>query len=48
MLPVQLTGKPKKRALTADDMAVLKPFHWGYHFDEVLARGGFDAIITKR
>ncbi len=44
---VKLIGKPKKRALTADDMAVLKPFHWGYHFDKVLARGGFDAIITN-
>ncbi len=44
---VQLIGKPKKRALTAVDMAVLKPFHWGYHFDRVLARGGFDAIITN-
>ncbi len=44
---VQLIGKPKKRALTADDMAVLKPFHWGYHFGRVLARGGFDAIITN-
>lgn len=44
---VQLTGKPKKRALTAVDIAALKPFHWGYHFDRVLARGGFDAIITN-
>jgi hypothetical protein len=44
---VQLTGKAKKRVLTVDDMAVLKPFHWGYHFDKVLARGGFDAIITN-
>jgi hypothetical protein len=44
---VQLTGKSNKRVLTVDDIAALKPFHWGYHFDEVLARGGFDAIITN-
>ena len=44
---VQLTGKPKKRVLKVDDIAALKPFHWGYHFDKVLGRGGFDAIITN-
>jgi Putative DNA-binding domain len=44
---VQLTGKPKKRVLKVDDIAALKPFHWGYHFDKVLERGGFDAIITN-
>lgn len=44
---VQLTGKPKKRVLNVDDIAALKPFHWGYHFDEVLKRGGFDVIITN-
>ena len=40
-------GKPRKRALTLQDMRDLKPFHWGYQFDEVLDRGGFDAIITN-
>jgi hypothetical protein len=44
---VQLSGKPKKRALTIDDIAELQPFHWGYHFDRILERGGFDAIITN-
>ncbi|MGB3240794.1 MAG: DNA methyltransferase [Geitlerinemataceae cyanobacterium] len=44
---VQLTGKAKKRVLKMEDMAALKPFHWGYHFDAVLERGGFDAIITN-
>ncbi len=43
----QLTGKAKKRGLTAKDIEVLKPFHWGYHFDKVLERGGFDIIITN-
>ncbi|WP_341731106.1 DNA methyltransferase [Microcoleus sp. EPA2] len=44
---VQLAGKPKKRVLTIDDIARLQPFHWGYHFDRILERGGFDAIITN-
>ncbi|MGL4375368.1 MAG: Eco57I restriction-modification methylase domain-containing protein, partial [Microcoleaceae cyanobacterium] len=44
---VQLSGKAKKRLLMVDDIANLKPFHWGYHFDRVLDRGGFDAIITN-
>ena len=41
-------GRSKKRALTPKDLEALKPFHWGYEFDEVLnVRGGFDAIITN-
>jgi hypothetical protein len=44
---VQLSGKSKKRVLTVKDIAALKPFHWGYHFDKVLERGGFDAMITN-
>ena len=41
-------GKPVKRPLTLDDIQALKPFHWGYEFDEILnQRGGFDAIITN-
>jgi len=43
----QLSGKPKKRVLTIADINALEPFHWGYHFDKVFARGGFDAIITN-
>jgi very-short-patch-repair endonuclease len=43
----QLTGKPKKRVLNVDDINVLEPFHWGYHFDKVFERGGFDAIIAN-
>ncbi len=42
----QLTGKAKKRGLTAKDIEVLKPFHWGYHFDKIL-KNGVDAIITN-
>jgi hypothetical protein len=44
---VKLTGKSTKRVLTAKDITALKPFHWGYHFDNVLGKGGFDAIITN-
>ncbi|MHC5734356.1 Eco57I restriction-modification methylase domain-containing protein [Nostoc sp.] len=44
---VQLTGKSQKRVLKVEDIAALKPFHWGYHFNEVLECGGFDAIITN-
>lgn len=43
----QLTGRSKKRDLTIADIEALKPFHWGYHFDQVMARGGFDAIIAN-
>lgn len=41
-------GRPTKRALTLADIRALRPFHWGYEFDEILnKRGGFDAIITN-
>ena len=44
----RLQGKARKRQLQAADMAALKPFHWGYEFDEIMAtRGGFDVIITN-
>ncbi len=40
-------GKAKKRALKLKDFDKLQLFHWGYEFDEVLNKGGFDAIITN-
>ena len=40
-------GKPKKRPVSLADVRALHPFHWGYEFDQVLARGGFDAILTN-
>ncbi len=43
----QKEGKPNKRALTLSDITALKPFHWGYEFDQILGEGGFDAIITN-
>ncbi|MFZ4667572.1 MAG: DNA methyltransferase, partial [Prochlorotrichaceae cyanobacterium] len=39
----RLKGKPQKRLLNIADINALEPFHWGYHFDKVFARGGFDA-----
>ncbi|WP_210407295.1 Eco57I restriction-modification methylase domain-containing protein [Hydrocoleum sp. CS-953] len=44
----QLTGRAKKRLLKIEDIVRLKPFHWGYEFDNVISeKGGFDAIITN-
>ncbi|MDK2409761.1 Eco57I restriction-modification methylase domain-containing protein [Aphanizomenon sp. PH219] len=42
---VQLKGKATKRVLNIADMEALKPFHWGYHFDQIIAKGGFDIIL---
>nr|WP_255447807.1 hypothetical protein [Picosynechococcus sp. PCC 11901] len=39
--------KTKKRDVTIADIDALEPFHWGYHFDKVFERGGFDAIIAN-
>ena len=44
----QATGKPTKRLLEMRDIDRLEPFHWGYHFDQIInERGGFDAIIAN-
>jgi hypothetical protein len=41
-------GKAEKRPLTPGDITALRPFHWGFEFDEIInKRGGFDAIITN-
>ncbi|MEY3219892.1 MAG: hypothetical protein RIT27_1249 [Pseudomonadota bacterium] len=40
-------GKPIKRLLTLEDIEQLQPFHWGYEFDQIFEKGGFDAIITN-
>ena len=41
-------GKPVKRPVTLEDIEALKPFHWGFEFDEIInKKGGFDAIITN-
>ncbi|MFN4249838.1 Eco57I restriction-modification methylase domain-containing protein [Deinococcus sp.] len=40
-------GRNTKRALTLADITALKPFHWAFEFAEVMARGGFDAVIAN-
>jgi hypothetical protein len=41
-------GKSVKRPVNIADIEVLKPFHWGFEFDEIInQQGGFDAIITN-
>ncbi len=41
-------GKTKKRPVQPEDVQELRPFHWGFEFDEIInGRGGFDAIITN-
>ena len=41
-------GKPAKWAVEIADIEALKPFHWGFEFDEIInEQGGFDAIITN-
>jgi hypothetical protein len=41
-------GKGTKRALQAQDINDLQPFHWGYDFDEIVCdRGGFDIVLAN-
>ncbi|MEK6283254.1 MAG: ATP-binding protein [Acidobacteriota bacterium] len=41
-------GKTKKRPVEIKDIEALRPFHWGFEFDEVInQKGGFDAILTN-
>ena len=43
----QLDQKPQRRALTLEDIDILQPFHWGYHFNKILDRGGFDIVVCQ-
>jgi len=41
-------GKPVRRPVSFKDVEALRPFHWGYEFDEILGKGGgFDIILTN-
>jgi hypothetical protein len=42
-------GRPSHRQLKPADIRALRPFHWGYQFDEILngQRRGFDVIVTN-
>lgn len=41
----QLTDRPQRQPLTLKDIDVLQPFHWGYHFNAIIQRGGFDIVV---
>ena len=41
----QLAEKPQRRPLTLEDIDILQPFHWGYHFNPILKKGGFDIVV---
>ncbi|MCX6579292.1 MAG: ATP-binding protein, partial [Candidatus Aminicenantes bacterium] len=42
------SGKPVKRAISEEDINKLKPFHWGFEFNEIInTHAGFDVIITN-
>ena len=44
----QLLESPRQRLLEIEDLSVLQPFHWGYHFNHVLAKSsGFNVILTR-
>ncbi len=44
----QAIGKTARRDPRFADIGELRPFHWGYEFDEVMERhGGFDIIIAN-
>ncbi|MGD1897996.1 MAG: hypothetical protein ACFB16_13700 [Phormidesmis sp.] len=40
----QIADKPHRRPLTLSDIKSLGPFHWGYHFNAIINRGGFDVV----
>ncbi len=42
----QPDARPRLRLLTADDIAALRPLHWGFSFREPLEAGGFHVILT--
>lgn len=44
----QLLEAPRRRLLRIEDMTVLRPFHWGYHFSHVLEQShGFNVILSR-
>jgi len=42
---MQLNDKPQRRLLTLEDIDILQPFHWGYHFNSIIRQGGFDCVV---
>ena len=43
----QLVKSPQQRLVCMEDISVLNPFHWGYHFNHVIEqKNGFKIIIS--
>ena len=36
---------PNKQKLSLEELIGAKPFHWGFEFNDIMERGGFDVII---
>ena len=44
----QLAKAPQRRLLHIEDLTALRPFHWGYHFSDVLEHSsGFNIILSR-
>ena len=44
----QLNDSPQQRLLRMEDLAMLRPFHWGYHFSHVLDQtNGFNIVLSS-
>ena len=41
---LQLTDKPRRRSLSLSDVETLTPLHWGYQFNKIMRKGGFDVV----
>ncbi|NEP19137.1 MAG: hypothetical protein F6J97_19940 [Leptolyngbya sp. SIO4C1] len=42
----QLSDRPARRLLRVEDLELLYPLHWGYFFNAVIAKGGFNVILS--
>jgi len=38
-------GRFRRRPLTLEDVATVRPYHWGFHWHRRLAAGGFDIVV---
>jgi hypothetical protein len=36
-----------RRRLTLADIVTLTPFHWGFHYHDLVTAGGFDIVLTQ-
>ncbi len=44
----QLVTAPRRRLLLVEDLKILQPFHWGYHFSHILEQaGGFNLVLSR-